>query len=219
MKLTKLTCALIYLLRGSRDGEPSHYAQRHKELWIHANTHALGSTDWTLIMTHALIIGGRFMGHLVKPAFAIAFRKNSLIVSSFAFTHCNVAESVINWEYLWSADALRSCLEKLYSNINVPRNNRPMKAARFRVFPHNNWTSTWQVSCFCSLKLLLFGPGVRRAHQFYLIHYQTKLPYGAYSVSHIPQSSFVLIVSDLSLACTRYQIESPFVRIWSCAPS
>ena len=38
--------------------------------------YSLDSGDLTLTATCALIIGGHFMGHLAKPAFAIAFGEN-----------------------------------------------------------------------------------------------------------------------------------------------
>jgi len=82
-------------------------------------------------------------------------------------------------------------------------------------------TSTWLVSCFHLLRLLFLDLVFHLPISLWSILFNslsTKLPYGAYSVSHILQSSFILIISDLSLACTRYRVGSPFVRIWSCAP-
>jgi len=71
MKLTKRVCARIRLLLVFFD----HVAMTH------FNTHkcAMDSRDSTLTRTRALIIGGRFMSHLAKPAFPIAFGENSAI--------------------------------------------------------------------------------------------------------------------------------------------
>jgi len=126
---------------------------------LNTSQYASDSTDWTLTVTCALI-GGHFMGNLVKSVFAIAFGQNSAIMSSFTFIDCNVTEGVTNWEDLWSPDSLRPCLQN-YTAILMFRETTDdlcMKSCKSSGFPPQQLNKYLTSVMFLFTKITLFGP-------------------------------------------------------------
>jgi len=88
------------------------------------------------------------MGHLAKPAFAIAFEKKLLIDVKFYFYYCNIAERVTNWGKLGSTNALLPGLQK-YTAIPAFRQTTDELSIFGELqqlgVSNNNWTNWFQV--------------------------------------------------------------------------
>jgi len=128
--------------------------------------YALDSTDWALIATHALIVWGRFMGHLAKPAVTFAFGENSAIDVKFNFYRLRCRRKSYSLRKPIVGQRTTTLPAKLYSNTNVPWNNHwaiHEELQELGVSPQqlNNYFS---IFVFSFTEITFFWPSDRLTH-------------------------------------------------------
>ena len=153
-------CAYLFAMRifRSRDHEPSQYAQGRVGFnRLNFFDHDRRTSCWRAFYGSSSEASFR---HCVWRKFN---RLNSKSMSSFAFTHCNVAERVANWKDLWSAEVLQPRLQNYTAMLMFQQISYPWRAATVWGFP----TTTEHVLdyfVFPFTKITLFRPSDRLSH-------------------------------------------------------